>query len=93
MIDRPHSDDLREATTDAHRAYVMAATDGMYLGGPLLSDDGEMMVGSLIIKEFTGRAEAQAFVDAEPYNVAGLFESVTIRRYGPVVLPAGASRP
>ena len=93
MIDRPHSEELREVTTNAHQAYVMAATDGMYLGGPLLADDGKTMVGSLIIKEFADRAEAQAFIEAEPYNAAGLFESVTIRRFGPVVLPAGASRP
>lgn len=93
MIDRPGSEDLREATTAAHQAYVMAATDGMYLGGPLLSDDGASLVGSLIVKDFADRAQAQAFIDAEPYNRAGVFETVTIRRFGPIVIPPGATRP
>ncbi|MGH1492422.1 MAG: YciI family protein [Acidimicrobiales bacterium] len=88
MIDRPHARDLRSATSDAHRQFVGQHIDAMYLGGPLLADDGETAIGSLIIKDFPDRAAAVEFVAAEPYNQAGLFESVTIRVFGPVVEPS-----
>ena len=84
MIDRPNSADLRAANADAHRAYVGAHLDTMYLGGPLRSDDGQADIGSLIIEDFADRDAARAFMADEPYHRAGLFESVTIRAFHPV---------
>lgn len=89
MIDRPRAEELRAATTDAHRAFVGRHLDAMHLGGPLTSDDGHTMIGSLIVMEFPDRPAAQRFIDDEPYNQAGLFESVTIRAFTPVVGGAG----
>ncbi len=51
----------------------------MYVGGPFMADDGTM-IGSLIVGEFTDRTAATEFIECEPYNQAGLFESVTISR-------------
>lgn len=87
MLDRPGAADLRAAVGDAHREFVGGHLDTMYLGGPLLADDGQTAIGSLIIKDFPDRAAAVAFIADEPYNRAGLFESVTIRAFGPVVAP------
>ena len=88
MIDRPESVDLRAEVADAHREFVGAHLDTMYLGGPLLADDGTTAIGSLIIKDFPDRVAAVAFIAGEPYNKAGLFESVTIRAFHPVVAPS-----
>lgn len=88
MIDRPGGAALRSATSEAHLAYVGQFLDSMYAGGPLVSDDGEQIVGSIIVKDFDDRAAAEAFVAEEPYNKAGLFESVVIRAYRPVVPPS-----
>ncbi len=88
MIDRPDAAELRSSLSDDHLRFVGGHLDAMYLGGPLLADDGETPIGSLIIKEFADRAEAVAFMADEPYNRAGLFESVTIRVFGPVVEPS-----
>jgi uncharacterized protein YciI len=88
MLDRPGSADLRAATSTAHKEFVGGHLDAMYLGGPLLADDGQTPIGSLIIKDFPDRAAAVAFIAEEPYNQAGLFESVTIRAFNPVVSPA-----
>lgn len=87
MLDRPDSGDLRAEVSPAHREFVGQHLESMYLGGPLLADDGETAVGSLIIKEFPNREAAVAFIADEPYNRAGLFESITVRAFGPVVEP------
>ncbi len=87
MLDRPGSAELRSATSSAHRDFVGRHLDVMYLGGPLLADDGETTIGSLIVMDFPDRESAVAFIAEEPYNRAGLFESVTVRAFGPVVTP------
>lgn len=88
MIDRPVATELRASVADAHKAFVGRHLDAMFLGGPLLADDGQTAVGSLIVMDFADRAAAIAFIADEPYNQAGLFESVTIRAFHPVVGPA-----
>jgi len=94
MLDRPGGAALRAATGEAHRGYVRRNAHRMLLGGPLLAEDGTTMIGSLIVLECPDRAEAEAFVEAEPYRRAGLFESVLIRRFAAVVAldPAGPGK-
>jgi len=48
------------------------------LGGPFLDEGGEM-AGSLILMEAADLEAARAFNAADPYTLAGLFESVDIR--------------
>lgn len=88
MIDRPGAAALRSDIADAHREFVGAHLAQMLLGGPLLADDGKTAVGSLIVMDFDDRASAIDFIAQEPYNQAGLFESVTIRAFHPVVAPS-----
>jgi len=88
MIDRPGSAELRSEVADAHREFVGGHLDVMWAGGPLLADDGTTAIGSLIIMDFADRCAAAAFTAGEPYNSAGLFESVTICGFHPVVQPS-----
>ncbi len=44
-----------------------------------------LRVGSVIIMEFDSAADAQNFADNDPYNKAGLFESVSIRPWKKVL--------
>jgi hypothetical protein len=46
--------------------------------GPLLSEDGQGMVGSLLVMEFADRKAAEEFAAGDPYARAGLFRSVAI---------------
>jgi len=87
MIDHPDSADLRAATRDEHMAFVGKHAGDIFLGGPLLADDGETAIGSLVIMDFPDRAAATALIAEEPYNRAGLFESVTIRAFQPAITP------
>tara|TARA_B100001027_G_C16016363_1_gene219147 strand:- start:3 stop:167 length:165 start_codon:yes stop_codon:yes gene_type:complete len=50
-----------------------------------MSDTTEEMIGSLIILEANSLAEAKKFAANDPYNLAGLFESVEIRPFKQVI--------
>lgn len=68
--------DIRMANRDAHLAYLKSS-ESVVMAGPLLSDAGDM-IGSLLVIEAEDRAAAEAWADADPYNAAGLFDSVSI---------------
>ena len=85
MTDRPDSADLRARTAQQHRDYVLRFFPQIVLGGPLLAADGETMIGSQIVIDLEDDAAVRTFVDDEPYNKAGLFEQVQIRRFRSVV--------
>ena len=84
-LDKPNSRDLRLATRAAHLEYAGKNVDRMLVGGPLLDEDGETMIGSLLIMDLPDRAAAEALMANDPYVKAGLFTSVTIRAYKKVL--------
>ena len=86
-FDKPGNMDLRKETRPAHLAWLGDADIGLVHGGPILADDGETPMGSLIIAEFETLAAARAFFAEDPYTKAGVFEHVMIQ---PIrkVLPA-----
>ena len=67
--DKPNSTDIRLATREAHLAYLKSATVDIQLAGPLLTDDGEGMIGSLFIIEADDQAAVQGFADNDPYSL------------------------
>jgi len=79
-LDRPNGSELRARTRPRHLDYLAKAKDKVLFCGPLLSADGQAMLGSLFIVKLPGSAEAEAFAKGDPYAEAGLFESVVIRR-------------
>lgn len=79
--DKPDSESVRLGARSDHLAFIKTYGDQVKLGGPLLSDNGEQMLGSLIIIDVANRAAAQTFVDNDPYGVAGLFANVTVRPF------------
>ena len=83
--DKKDSLDVRLANRDKHLAFIGELGDRVSLAGPMLSDDGEGMVGSVLIIEADSAADIQAVADRDPYALAGLFEKVTIRPFRQVV--------
>ena len=59
--------------------------------GPLLSDDGEVMVGSCFILEVKSKEEAENFILNDPFYIHGVWnkENISIQRY--ISLPNGIS--
>ena len=77
-LDKPNAASVRAANRPAHLEYLKGFTKNVVVAGPLLTEDGAGMIGSLLMMEFAGRAEAERFAENDPYRKAGLFQSVTI---------------
>lgn len=76
--DKPHKLELRLKAREDHLGFLNALGDRLKAAGPFLDDDGNPS-GSLIIIEASNRDEALAVTEEDPYERAGLFESVEIR--------------
>jgi uncharacterized protein YciI len=83
--DRPNQEQLRIDTRQAHLDYIAGFKDRVVMAGPTQTDDGAHMTGSLLIMDFADRKLAEAFAANDPYNKAGLFETVVVRRWKKVI--------
>lgn len=68
--------DIRKALHEEHVAYLTEHGDSVMVRGPLVTDDGEIRNGSVLLLDFPDIEAARAFWAAEPYSRAGLYESV-----------------
>lgn len=84
-LDKPNSLDLRMANREAHVAHLRAQGQHLVAAGPLLGDDGQTMIGSLIIVDFAEKTALDAFVANDPYARAGLFQTVTVKPWKKVL--------
>lgn len=75
--DKPGHLQTRLDNREAHLAYV-AEQGVVRLGGPFLDADGQM-AGSMLVVETESLEAAQAFHAADPYRLAGLFETSQVR--------------
>lgn len=75
----------RSETHDAFRAYLRShpAHPGVIVhhGGPTLTDDGESVVGLLLIMEAPSLEAARAFVDDSPYAKANVFAECAVHAW------------
>jgi uncharacterized protein YciI len=80
-FDRPDAASLRLATRPTHRDYLNGEHEHVKvkLAGPLVADDNETMIGSMLVVEADSHASAEKFSEGDPYRIAGLFSEVTIR--------------
>lgn len=80
-LDKPDSQDLRMATRSAHLEYIDASGIEVVMAGPLLSDDGTTMLGSLFVLEAESLEDVRRFAEQDPYRKAGLFQTVNIHPF------------
>ncbi len=81
--DKPGALQIRLDTRAAHLAHI-EASGSVEMAGPFLSPEGGM-TGSLIILNVESLAVAQNWADADPYALAGLFESVVLSEWKKVI--------
>lgn len=84
-LDKPDSAALRQSVRPDHLAFADGLGKAIVTGGPLLSDDAQSMVGSMLVVEAEDMAAMKAIAAADPYAKAGLFQSVTIRPWRQVL--------
>jgi uncharacterized protein YciI len=80
-VDKAGHGHMRTENRPAHVDYLKSNLERIVLAGPMLSDDGEAMLGSVLVIEAADRAAAEGFAAGDPYAKAGLFESVTIKAF------------
>jgi len=66
---------------EAHKAYLSTAPVRILVSGPLMSDDGETMIGSLFLIEAETKAAVEAFNAGDPFRRAGIWAEVRIHRF------------
>lgn len=81
--DKPGHLHIRKDNRDAHLAHI-AASGVVELAGPFLNEAGDM-TGSMIVLNVETLQDAMAWAEADPYALAGLFESVQITEWKKVV--------
>jgi hypothetical protein len=81
--DKPGALQIRLDNRAAHLAHI-EASGIVEMAGPLLTAEGTMS-GSLVILNVEDMAQAQAWADADPYALAGLFQSVTLTEWKKVI--------
>ncbi|MFW5835085.1 MAG: YciI family protein, partial [Pseudomonadota bacterium] len=74
--DRPDAGDLRQRVRAEHLAYLDAHKHKLLAAGAQIEDDGTGGFGGILLVDTDDRAEAEAFIEADPFARAGLFESV-----------------
>lgn len=79
-LDREDGGEIRQANRPAHLEFARARSE-IRLAGPLLSGDGERMIGSLFVLEVDDLDAARAFNAADPYTRAGLFARVEVHPF------------
>ncbi|MEK9968433.1 MAG: YciI family protein [Ferrovibrio sp.] len=71
----------RLANYEAHKTYLSAAPVRILVSGPLMSDDGETMIGSLFLIEAESKAAVEAFNAADPFRQASVWADIRIHRF------------
>ncbi|MCK5522162.1 MAG: YciI family protein [Thiomargarita sp.] len=86
--DVPNSLETRLKTRPAHlkRLEMLKSQGRLVLAGPHpaidASDPGTAgFTGSLVVAEFSSLEEAQAWIEADPYNEAGVYAEITVKPF------------
>lgn len=79
--DKPNSAELRARVRDTHIEYLTANVHKLLAAGALINDDGSGGHGGILIVDTDDRKDAEAFIAADPFTKAGLFEKVTVTRW------------
>lgn len=81
LIDKPEQGALRQRVRPQHKAYLAAVADRMAFAGPFTHDDGQTMLGSLLVIDFPSRDAAHTWLVDEPFTKAGLYASTTVHAF------------
>lgn len=78
LLDAPNVAELRLQVRPEHKTYLAAVADKIAFAGPLTSDDGKTMIGSLLAIDFPDRAAAEKWQANEPFTRSGVYGQVSV---------------
>jgi uncharacterized protein len=81
LLDKPNAAELRQQVRPEHKAYLAAVSDRIAFAGPLVQDDGQTMLGSLLAIEFASRDAAHSWLASEPFFRVGLYASTSVHAF------------
>ncbi|MBO1112101.1 YciI family protein [Bordetella petrii] len=80
-FDKPGHQAVRQQQRAAHLEFLDANKHLLLACGAKLHDDGQDAGGGLYVVDLDTREAAEAFIAADPFSQAGLFERVAITRW------------
>jgi uncharacterized protein YciI len=83
-FDKPDASTARLAHYDAHKAFLADTSAhgvSIVMSGPLVADEGNTMIGSLMILEAPDRAAVEGFNRADPFYAAGIWDKINITAF------------
>ncbi|MDH3673300.1 MAG: YciI family protein [Gammaproteobacteria bacterium] len=81
ILDAPGTAGKRLSLRPKQYAHLGKVEDRILTGGPLLADDGETMIGSLLVIDFPDRQAAESWLAEAPFTTAGVFGNAAIHPY------------
>ncbi len=81
LVDRADAGDLRTRVRPEHKAYLAQVAERVAFAGPLTGDDGQSMLGSLLVIDFADRGSALAWLAREPFTLAGLYVQAQVHAF------------
>lgn len=76
--DKAGASELRLATRQAHLEWASEYGHKIAMAGPVMSDDGDSMIGSTFVIAFETLDEAKEWAANDPYAKAGVFDRTEI---------------
>ena len=80
-MDKPNSLQLRNEVRGPHLEYLDRNKGRLLAAGAMVDDTGQGGYGGIIIVDTEDRAEAEAFIQNDPFTKAGLFAGITVVRW------------
>jgi uncharacterized protein len=80
-LDVPNGMEIRKANRKAHEDFLNEHGNTVMCRGPMLTDDGESSLGSVILMDVPDMAAARAMMEIEPFFKAGCYDKITLHRW------------
>ncbi|QDY70636.1 YciI family protein [Qingshengfaniella alkalisoli] len=80
-FDKPGCAELRSQLRPEHLDYLEANKSLLLACGAKLDDEGEGASGGLYLLDVNGRAQAQSFIEQDPFFKGNLFARVVVTRW------------
>jgi len=81
-IDQPGAGTLRQKFRAAHEAYLAQHASMVMARGPLVADDGEQPLGSVLLLDVPDMDTARVFMEQEPFYSNGVYKDINFHRWG-----------